>query len=224
MAAIALQQLVRFGGRGDDDGGFQFAVDEFQVARLLEGLVDFIANRDQRFPIGPQGCRRIAVADLAGDVVIVREQGHVGAFGARLQGRQKPPDFVRGESHDGSDQTRQRLGDSPHRRLRRLTLRRGARKGIEAILHDRHIERAQVDDAELNQPLIDAVEEHLVVPLAQFAGQIDGAQQHEPIERFHLIEGHEVAHRVEAVKIAEQIAEGVAHFAVVLGHAQHQGF
>ena len=71
--------------------------------------------------------------------------------------------------------------------------------------------------------MIDLVESKLVVPARHVRGHGDGLAQHVLIDRFHLVERHRIALRIEVVQIARAHNEtGVADLAVVFRHPLHQ--
>ena len=100
----------------------------------------------------------------------------------------------------------------------------GRREGVHAVFEDVEIERAQVDDGELVDGLVDAVKFEGLVPAEDFLGEFAGAGEHVLIEWQKFGFGHSIARGIESVEIAEQEAEGVAQLAIELGAALHQVF
>src|SRR5580692_12080972 len=103
--------------------------------------------------------------------------------------RQILPDLVGGESKDGRDQAHQRFGDAPQNGLRGAAFRALWRKRVEAVFEDVEVEGAQLNDAELVDGVVDAVELEVSVPSAlsvgsaDFFDQLAAAGEHVAIER-----------------------------------------
>ena len=144
------------------------------------------------------------------------------ALRSRGELRHVLPDLVGGKAQHGSHQPQQRLADPPQRSLRRKPLGRRAREGVQPVLQHIKVHGAQVHGKKLIQALVDAVEEHLVVPAAAFVGHVGHAQQHVLVHRLQPVEAHRVLRRTEAVEVTQYVAEGVANLAVVLRDSGHQ--
>ena len=85
--------------------------------------------------------------------------------------RQILPNFFGSEAHDGSEQPHQRFSDAPDRGLRAAAAVRLRRRNIEPVFEHIEIERAQVDDAEMIQTMIDFVEGKFVVRAPHVGGK-----------------------------------------------------
>ena len=92
-----------------------------------------------------------------------RKLCHVHAVRASLNFGQILPDFFTSEAHDRRQQARQRLADAPDRGLRAAPRLRFRREDVEPVLQHVEIKRAQVDNAEMIQPVIDPVECKIVI-------------------------------------------------------------
>ena len=129
------------------------------------------------------------------------------------------PGLVGGEAEDGRDEAEQSFANAPERGLRGLALAGRAREGVEAILENVKVLGAEIDCEKFVEALVDAMEEHLVIPGADFGGKIGGAQKHVLVERFELLECNQVVRGREAVQVSEDVAEGVANLAIVFRDA-----
>src|SRR5438270_12889081 len=107
--------------------------------------------------------------------------------------RQIPPDLLGREDEYGGDQANQRAGDFPDRRLRGTTrsVLRGLR--IETILENVKVKRAEIDDAEIVDSMINTVKIVSLVPLAALTDQLGGALEHPAIHFLELIVGQRIS-------------------------------
>jgi hypothetical protein len=79
------------------------------------------------------------------------------------------PDLVGGEAEDGRDQADQSFRDLPEHGLRGAALLARGREGVHAVLEHVEIERAQVDDGEFVDRVVDAMELEGLVPAENFS-------------------------------------------------------
>ena len=161
-------------------------------------------------------------AGIAENVAAHRKLGHVHTFRARLEFRKILPDLLTRETHDGRQQTNQRFADSPYGRLRRAARWRPSPKGVEAVFENIEIERAQIHDAEIVDPLVDLVEGELVIPAANVGRKGTSLTQHVVVERFHVVERNRVSLGIETVKISQDVAKRIAYLAVIFCGGLHQ--
>ncbi len=189
------------------------------LACFFEDAQGFIADSEDLLPFFEQ-LRGVLREDLFG----FGEEGEVHAGFAACGGGKVFPDFVGGEAEDGRDEADQGFGDLPEDGLRGAARGRCRREGVHAVFEDVEIERAQVDDGEFVDRLIDAMEFEGFVPGEDFLGEFAGAGEHVLIERQKVRFGDAIARGIEAVEIAEEEAEGVAQLAIELGAALHQVF
>ena len=68
------------------------------------------------------------------------------------------PDFVGGEAQDGCDKADESFGDLPEDGLRGAAFLARRRKGVHAVFEHVEIERAEVDDGEIVDGVVDAME------------------------------------------------------------------
>jgi len=108
-----------------------------------------------------------------------------------------------------------------HRGLRGAPRGVASREGVEPVLENIEIERAQFHDAEIVQCMIDAVEIEVLVESLALQNQGSGALEHPAIEFSHLLLGNGVARRIEIRKIAEGEAERISNLAIGLGELRH---
>ncbi len=112
---------------------------------------------------------------------------------AAFDGGQIFPDFVGGEAEDGRDEADEGFGDLPENGLRGAAGVAGGREGVHAVFEHVEIEGAEVDDGELVDGVVDAVELEGLVPVEDFLGEVAGAGEHVAIERQKLGFGDAVA-------------------------------
>src|SRR5579863_6717663 len=93
------------------------------------------------------------------------------------------PYFVGSEAKDGGDETREGLSDLPENGLGGAACVAGGREGVHAVLEHIDVEVAQVDDREVVNGVVDAMELEGFVPGADFLGELAGAGEHVPVER-----------------------------------------
>src|SRR4029077_3631700 len=132
--------------------------DELGLAGGFERDEDLVAHGEELLPVFFER------GDVAGnDLIDVGEERKVDAGLAVLYYRQRLPDLVGGEAEDGGDEAGEGLGDAPERSLRGAACGMVACKGVETVLEDVEIERAEVGVGVLVERVVGAVELEVVV-------------------------------------------------------------
>ena len=70
--------------------------------------------------------------------------------------------------------------------------------------------------------MVEPVEDEIVVVLAHILRHLGGAQQNVLVKRMHLGEADRVLRGSEILQVAQDVAEGVANFAIAFGNPLHQ--
>src|ERR1039457_1704910 len=118
---------------------------------------------------------------------------------AAVDGGQILPDLVGGEAKYGRNQANEGFCDLPQNRLRRAAGMARGRECVHAIFECIEIERAQVDNSEFIDCLIDAMEFKGRVPVEDLFGKIASAGQHVAIERQKILLKNGIARWIESV-------------------------
>src|SRR5690606_10100494 len=147
VVAQAGQQIVVGAGRVQVHLGLQRRADRAGRAHFFELALHIGADGAQAAPFGGQ---RIGVGERRQGVIDLGEDGHARGVGLVLQGRigQCLPGLLGGERQDRRHQLEQRLGDVQQRRLGRAPRGAVGGGGVQAVLEDVQVERAQVLGAE----------------------------------------------------------------------------
>ncbi len=119
--------------------------------------------------------------------------------------RQVLPDFVGGEAEDGCDEADEGFGDLPEDGLCAAARGVGGREGVHAVFEDVDVEGTEVDDGELVDGVVDAVELEALVPAEDFFSEFAGAGQHVLVERQKLIEGNCVRAGLKPCRLPSRI-------------------
>src|ERR1700674_3376997 len=151
--------------RGYGDLSFESAADEFIAPGFLEGLENLVADRPECDPIAGLGTG-LDLRSGAQNLGIPRELCQVNALDAFPHFRERTPDLITSEAHDGSQQPDQRFADSPDGGLGATPCLRFGRENVKAILQYVKIESAQVHNAEIIYSMVNLVEGELSIPVA----------------------------------------------------------
>src|SRR5258708_6989749 len=118
-------------------------------------------------------------------------------------------------------ETMKSAGDFPDSGLRGAAGFIPGSLGVQAILQDVEVKRAEVHDAIIVDGVVDAVKFVIRIPFAAFFDELGGAVEHPAIEFFELIVRKRVARRIEIAEITQGEAEGVANLAVRFAELRH---
>ena len=124
------------------------------------------------------------------------------------------PDFFGGEAEDGRHQPHQRIFQAVERGLRAATRVRLSGCGVQPVFQHVEIERTEIHRGEIVERPVDLVEREFVIPGAAVGHQRFGADQDPLVEFQHFVHGHRIRRRIEAGKVAQEVAEGIAQLAV----------
>src|SRR5215510_6418268 len=116
------------------------------------------------------------------------------------------PDLVRSKHQEGSEQSRQTVGDPVENCLRRTPRKISWREGIQAILHDVEIARRQSDRGKVVECVVNQVELVRLISLQDLIHHSVKLCQCPAINLLHLLHSYSVSRRVEAIQIAQSEA------------------
>ncbi len=120
------------------------------------------------------------VTDVAGhDVGDFGEEREVDAGFAVCEFGEKLPDLFGGEAEDWGDEASESFGDAPECGLSAAAGGVIGGEGVEAVLEDVEVERAEVGVYVLVEGLVGAVELEVFVGLADFGVELGGAGEDE---------------------------------------------
>ena len=186
--------------------GLKRRTDGARRAQLLKFSRDIAAQRKSTLPV------HVVTADHR-QRVPDRKEYRLGTLA-----RQRAPDLLGGERENRSQPANHCLGDMPQRGLRRASRTTVRRRGVKAILEHVEIQTAQIHDAEVVDLLVDAVEVVIAIGGDDLSLQRSGARNSPAIQRNHFLHRQRIA-RHEAIEIAQQEAQRVAHAAIGLADA-----
>ncbi len=132
---------------------------------------------------------------------------------------QFPPDLLGGERQHRGEPPNHRLRNVVHRGLRRSARHAVAWRCVQAVLQHIHVEAAQIDDAEIVDGLVNAVERVLAISVQHLCLNLRRAHQRPAIEGEHVLRLHHMPFGIEPMQIAKQKAHSVAHSAIRVRHA-----
>ena len=133
--------------------------------------------------------------------------------------RKTPPQLVGRERQNRRHEAGQPVRHQIHRRLRRSPRGGPRREGIQAILRDIVVERAQIHRGELIERLGNRAVVVFLVGDENAPRHVAVPREDVPVDLFQLPVRHGVGRRVEVVEVPEQIPQRVAQLAVRLGDA-----
>ncbi len=211
VVAEAGQRIEALARRADLDLGRERGADLPRHAQRLELLLHLgLRGPDRRPPREQIG----GVVDRRERVPGVEEHAVVRALPL-----QHPPRLLGGERQDRRHQAEQARGDVPQRVLRRAPRRGIGAAGVEPVLEDVEVERAEVLGAERLQLLRHEVELVAVVVRRQLVLQPRGERDGVPVDLDPLGNRQRVARGVEVGEVREQEAQRVADAPVALDDA-----
>src|SRR5882672_7506475 len=118
------------------------------------------------------------------------------------------PDLIASEAHDRRQQSYHGFADAPERCLRGATAEGIGCKGVQPVLYDVGIKRAEFNGAKVVYPLVNLVEGKLVVPADHVRRQRGGQPQHVLVDGRHPVERDSLV-RGEIEEVAEAVLEKI---------------